>query len=57
MVNFMLCVLFVLLCCVVFVVLACGILVPPPGIEPMPTAVEAWSLNHWTAREVPVMHV
>ena len=30
----------------------CGILVPPPGIEPTPPAVEAWSLNHWTAREV-----
>ena len=29
------------------------ILVPQPGIEPMPPAVEAWSLNHWTAREVP----
>ena len=32
---------------------ACGILVPRPGIEPVPPAVEAWSLNHWTAREVP----
>ena len=32
---------------------ACGILVPWPGIEPTPTALEAWSLNHWTAREVP----
>ena len=32
---------------------ACGILVPPPGIEPAPPALEAWSLNHWTAREVP----
>ena len=31
---------------------ACVILVPWPGIEPMPPAVEAWSLNHWTAREV-----
>ena len=31
---------------------ACGILVPLPGIEPTPPAVEAWSLNHWTAREV-----
>ena len=30
-----------------------GIIVPQPGIEPMPPAVEAWSLNHWTAREVP----
>ena len=31
----------------------CGILVPRPGIEPAPPAVEAHSLNHWTAREVP----
>ena len=30
---------------------ACRILVPPPGIKPMPPAVEAWSSNHWTARE------
>ena len=33
--------------------LACGILVPQPGIEPRPPAVEVWSPNHWTAREVP----
>ena len=33
--------------------MTCGILVPRPGIEPGPPAVEAWSLNHWTAREVP----
>ena len=32
---------------------ACRILVPQPGIEPMPPAMEAWSPNHWTAREVP----
>ena len=32
---------------------ACGILVLRPGIEPMPPAVEAWSSNHWTAREFP----
>ena len=32
---------------------ACGILAPGPGIEPSPPAVEAQSLNHWTAREVP----
>ena len=32
---------------------ACGILVPQPGIEPVPPALEARSLNHWTAREVP----
>ena len=34
---------------------AFGILVPRPGIEPVPPALEAWSLNHWTAREVPVL--
>ena len=28
-------------------------LVPPPGVEPPPSALEAQSLNHWTAREVP----
>ena len=33
--------------------MACGILVPWPGIEPAPLAVEAQSLNHFTAREVP----
>ena len=32
----------------------CRILVPWPGIEPVPPAVEAQSLNHWTAREVPL---
>ena len=32
---------------------ACGILVPPPGLKPEPPAVVVWSLNHWTAREVP----
>ena len=31
---------------------ACGILVPQPGTEPVPPAVEAQSLNHWTTREV-----
>ena len=30
----------------------CGILVHWPGIEPVPPAVEAQSLNHWTTREV-----
>ena len=29
---------------------ACGILVPWQGIEPVPTALAAQSLNHWTAR-------
>ena len=33
---------------------ALGILVPQPGIEPMPPAVETRSLNHWTTREVPI---
>ena len=32
--------------------MACRILVPQPGIEPLPPAVEVWSLNHWTTREV-----
>ena len=32
---------------------ACGILIPRPGIKPMLPAVEAWSPNHWTAREFP----
>ena len=32
---------------------ACWILVPWPGIEYGPFALEAWRLNHWTAREVP----
>ena len=31
---------------------SCVILVPWPGMEPAPSALEAWSLNHWTAREV-----
>ena len=30
---------------------ACGILVPWPGIEPVPFAVKVWSL-YWSAREV-----
>ena len=32
--------------------MACGIPVPWPEIEPTPPALEASSLNHWTAREV-----
>ena len=31
---------------------ACGILVPWPGIKPVPPAVEAQSPNHWITREV-----
>ena len=29
------------------------ILVPWPGIKPVPFTVEAGSVNHWTTREVP----
>ena len=36
---------------------ACGILVPHPGIEPTPPAVEVQSLNRWTAREVPQVSI
>ena len=31
----------------------CRILVPWPGIEPLPPVLEAQSLNHWTTKEVP----
>ena len=31
---------------------ACRILVPQPGIKPVPPTMEVQSLNHWTAREV-----
>ena len=34
-----------------------GILVSPPGMEPMALALEVQSLNHWTSREVPVILV
>ena len=45
----------------IFLVAACGLLVvactrdlvPRPGIEPGPPELEAWSLTHWTTREVP----
>ena len=30
-----------------------GNVVSPPGIEPMPPALEAENLNHWTTREAP----
>ena len=31
---------------------ACGILVPWPGMEPVPPVMKVRSLNHWTTREV-----
>ena len=34
---------------------ACGIFVPRPGIESRATAVKEPSLNHWTARELPIL--
>ena len=33
-----------------------GILVPQQGIKPGSLALEAWSLNHWTTREV-LLHI
>ena len=30
---------------------------PWPGIEPMTPTVEAWRLNHWTTREVPIFQL
>ena len=36
-----------------FLAMACGILAPRPGIKPTTSVVEAWSLNHWTSKEVP----
>ena len=35
---------------------SCWILVPQPGIVLVPPPLEAWNLNHWTAREVPKIH-
>ena len=29
------------------------ILVSPPGVEPVPSALEAQSLSHWTTSKVP----
>lgn len=34
--------------------MACGILGPRPGTEPMSPALETQSLNHCTAREIPL---
>ena len=36
---------------------ACAILVPWPEIEPMSSAVKAYSPNYWTAREFPVINI
>ena len=34
---------------------ACRILFLWPRMEPVPFAVEAWNLNHWTTREVSIL--
>ena len=39
--------------CGLFVAACMRDLVPQPGIEPGPPALGAWSLTHWTTREVP----
>ena len=35
----------------------CQMLVPWPGIEPMPAALKVWSFNPWTTKEVPIWFV
>ena len=37
--------------------IVCRILVPWPGIELVPPAVEAQSPNHWTTREFPSIFI
>ena len=32
---------------------ACRILVPWPGIDPMPLTLEVWGPNHWVSRKFP----
>ena len=32
--------------------MACRILVPQPGIEPVPPVVGVWHLNYWATGEV-----
>ena len=46
------------LCCSMWI-LRCSMwdLVPWPGIEPGSPALGAWSLSHWTTREVPLLGV
>ena len=33
--------------------MVCGMLVLSAGTEPVSPALGAWSLNHWTASEIP----
>ena len=39
---------------ILFLAAPSDILVPWPGIEPVPPALVTWSLKHWTTREVPL---
>ena len=48
------CFLFVF-CFVLLHLMACRILVPGHGTKAMPLGVEAWSPDHWTAREFPMI--
>ena len=36
--------------------MACGILVLQPGMKPVSPALEAWSLKHWTTREILIIY-
>ena len=42
--------------CFGFLATSHGILVPQLGITPVPPALEAWSLKHWTTRKVLMMN-
>ena len=35
--------------------MVCGVLVPQPGTEHISPAMEALSLNHWAAKQVPIL--
>ena len=37
--------------------MACGILVPQPGIRPVPPAMKVWSPNHGTTREFLIISI
>ena len=45
------------ICPLIFGRIACRILVPQPEIEPTPPALEAWSLDPWTRRDVPTLDI
>ena len=47
------CTICVCVCVCVCACTVCGIYFPRPVIKPTPRALEGWSLNPWTTREVP----